>query len=84
MFTVILRFPLAVIIQVPIIIPVEVVKVINAPGSPVPIKVGVLSLVKLPDAGAVITGASGLVVSIINTVLIDGDTFMDISVWIPL
>ena len=55
-----------------------------APGSPVPVIVGVLSLIVEPSAGAMITGGSGTSVSTVKVDEASGDTFPAGSVWMAV
>jgi hypothetical protein len=60
------------------------VTVTVAPGSPVPVNVGVESLVTDPEVGAVTTGAIGAVVSMVTPMVVAGDSFPEGSVWVTV
>ena len=68
---------------VPISVP-SMLTVTVAPGSPVPVIVGVSSLIVEPSSGAVITGGSGMPVSRVNVDVASGEVFPPSSVWVAV
>src|SRR5580765_6432090 len=79
------QVPPAPTVVVPMVAPVPSLTVTVAPGSPVPLMVGVVSLVDEPSTGAVITGAAGAVVSTVKLTGADGgETFPAGSVWVAV
>jgi hypothetical protein len=76
--------PLESTVPVPRIVPRAFLTINILPISPVPVRVGVVSLVRELLAGAVIPGAIGAVVSTVNTVVTGDPTFPAASVSITI
>jgi len=72
-------------VAVQTVLPFSSLTVTTAPFSPVPVNVGVLSLVEALLLGDVITGAAGAVVSmVIGKALLAADVLPAVSVWVAV